>query len=344
MVFQKNKLGLVRVTKSLFRLYILRQMVPLFVIWYLTNKCNAKCKYCDIPLREKKELPTNRVLKLIDEMAKRGVLRIGFVGGEPLLRKDIDTIISHAKNKGLMVHLYSNGFLAKEHLKTIKKLDGVFFSLDGPEKIHDSMRGKGSHKKVMNAIKLCNKYTPTFVTSVLTKKNINYISYMSELSKKENFLLNFQPVLQIPSLSSDISSYKLSETELKKCLTNILQLKKSNSNIALSEVYLKRMLKRNSSTQKKGYQLGIVKCWNGQAACHIDSNGDLFSCIHLNNKEKALNLKDNSFGKAFENVHSCSCKTCNVTCSVEYNFWLSLHPGAILNLTNMLKRIRRNSK
>ncbi|MBU0666079.1 MAG: radical SAM protein [Nanoarchaeota archaeon] len=340
-MFQKKAKFIMQNLKSLFRIYIFRQRVPLFVIWYLTNKCNTRCKYCNIPFREKKELSTKRALEVIDEMAKLGTLRVGLVGGEPLLRTDIDSIVSHAKSKGLMVHLYSNGFLVKQNLQTIKKLDGIFLSLDGPEEAHDKFRGKGSYKKVIKAIRVCKPHTPVFVTTVLTKQNKQYIKYVSDLSKKMGFLVNFQPVLQIPSLATNISDYKLTNQELKDCMTEILKLKRTNPNIALSKTFLKKIINRNPKKQKKGYQLGIIKCWNGRAACHIDSNGKLYSCIHLNNKEDALSLDNTSFKDAFEHINSCTCETCNVTCSVEYNFWLSLKIEPIINILKTIWRISK---
>ena len=327
---------LLKLAKSGFKLYGLGQRVPLFVLWLLTNRCNIRCVYCDIPNREYKDLDTNRSLEVLDEMAEAGTIRVGLYGGEPLIRKDIYDLVKRSKENGLMTHLYTNGALVERKLDTIKLLDGVFISLDGPEEIHDKYRGKGTYKEAIRALEVCSKYVPVYIMTVLTNENKNCIEYISKLSYKYGALVNYQPVLQIPSLSTDVTDYKLSHEDLKECIEKILELKNNNPRIALSKTYLKRMLNRAPNLQKKGHQLGIVKCWNGTASCQIDADGSVNSCLHINDTEKTLNLADHNFKDAFDFLGHCSCTTCNVTCSVEYNFWLSFNPESIINLVKLL--------
>ena len=333
-----NLLGL---GKSFVKLYLLRQRVPLFVQILLTSRCNSRCKYCNIPLRDQKELSTERILRLIDEMAAAGTYRVGLYGGEPLLRDDIFTIVQHAKKKGLMVHLYTNGLLVKQNIDTIRLLDGIFISIDGPEEIHNELRGKGNFKKVIEAIELSNQYVPVYLMTVLTKQNKKYISYISELSIKYDCLVNYQVVFETPSLSADVSPYKLDTSEREECIKEIMALKNGNPRIALSNTNLQRMLNRTPSLQKKGYQCGVIKCWNGRGACVIDSDGVLYSCYQLIGKEKALNLNEHTFQDAFKYINSCTCLTCDVGCGAEYNLWLSLNPESVLNLVGLLRRSSR---
>lgn len=328
---------LLRLGRSIFKLYILRQRVPIFVQMLLTSRCNSRCKYCNIPLRQKDELSTERILTLLDEMVLAGTYRVGLYGGEPLLRSDIHEIVEHAKKKGMMVHLYTNGILAKQHIETIKLLDGVFISIDGPEEVHDSIRGKGSFKKVVEAVEACSQYVPVFLMTVLTKQNKEYIQFIAELSKKYNCLVNYQVVFETPSLSADISPFALDNQEMRDCYAAILKLKKQYANIALSNSNLKRMARQTPATQRKGYQCGVIKCWNGRGACVIDSDGTLYSCYQLIGREDALNLNSNKFQDAFNYINSCTCLTCNVGCGAEYNLWLSLNPGAVLNLLRLLR-------
>ncbi|MBT3923212.1 MAG: radical SAM protein [Nitrospina sp.] len=333
-----------KLAKNGFKLYGLGQRVPLFVLWLLTNRCNIRCVYCNIPYREYKELDTKRSLEVLDEMAEAGTVRVGMYGGEPLVRKDIYALVKRAKENGLITHLYTNGALVERNLDTIKQLDGVFISLDGPEEIHDKYRGKGTFQEAMRAIEVCSKYVPVFIMTVLTNENKSSIQYISDLSSRYGALVNYQPVLQVPSLSTDVTDYKLSHEDLKECIEKILELKNKNPRIALSKTYLKRMLNREPNLQKKGHQLGIVKCWNGTASCQIDADGSVHSCLHINDTEKALNLEENNFKEAFEYLGHCSCTTCNVTCSVEYNFWLSFNPESIINLVKLMAQSKNYQK
>lgn len=334
---------MLRLGKSLLKLYVLRQRVPLFVQILLTSRCNARCKYCDIPSRDKKEMSTERLLRLLDELAKAGTYRVGLYGGEPLLRNDIHEIVVYAKQLGLMVQLYTNGILAKKHIETIKLLDGIFISIDGPEEVHDNIRGKGNFKKVIEAIEFCKQYVPVYLMSVITKQNKEYISYLSELSKEYNCFINYQLVFETPSMSADVSSFQLSDQEKKECYETIIRLKRSNSNIALSNSNLMKMANRTATTQKKGYQCGVIKCWNGRGACVIDSDGSVYSCYQLISKENVLNLNNSNFQDAFNYINSCTCVTCNAGCGAEYNLWLSLDLDAIFNLVKVLQKTSKKA-
>ena len=282
-------------------------------------------------------MPTERILTLIDELVASGTYRLGIFGGEPLVRNDIYEIVAYAKKRGLVVHLYTNGNLVRDKIDAIKILDGLFISLDGPEEIHDQLRGKGNYRRVIEAVETARRYVPVYLITVLSKQNKGHIEYVSQIAEKYDCLINFQLVVDKPSFSPDVSEYKLSEEEERECILEIIELKKKNSRIALSNTNLRMMLKRGSFVPRVGYQGGIVKCWNGRAACSIDANGDVYSCFELIGREDVLNLKQHTFKEAFGHIKNCRCKNCDATCSAEYNYWLSFNPEAISNLIGLLR-------
>ena len=71
------------------------------ISWRATGTCNARCLYCNVDATGKhagRELATKEALHLVDEVFKFGVKWFGLKGGEPLLRKDIFEMVTHAKN------------------------------------------------------------------------------------------------------------------------------------------------------------------------------------------------------------------------------------------------------
>lgn len=100
--------------------------VPLNATLELTYRCNNNCVhcYCSLPISDKrssqKELSTEEIKALLDELASMGSLWLLITGGEPLLRKDFEEIYLHAKKKGFLVTLFTNGTLIDE--RTIKLL------------------------------------------------------------------------------------------------------------------------------------------------------------------------------------------------------------------------------
>jgi len=76
-------------------------------------------------------------------------------GGEPFLRQDLFYVIEELSNKGFDTYLLTNGILVnrdKAEMLAQLGVKGVQVSIEGPEDIHDSIRGKGSLKSSLNGI------------------------------------------------------------------------------------------------------------------------------------------------------------------------------------------------
>jgi radical SAM protein with 4Fe4S-binding SPASM domain len=89
--------------------------LPLVTTLELTARCNLSCAHCYInlpaedPEARARELSTAEVLRILDELAAEGCLWLLLTGGEPLLRPDFREIHAHAKRRGLLVTLNTNG-------------------------------------------------------------------------------------------------------------------------------------------------------------------------------------------------------------------------------------------
>jgi len=101
------------------------------------------------------ELSTHEVLSLIDQLSKYKP-KIYMGGSEPFLRKDLFVILEYIKQQGLIVECATNGTLldhGKIEILVTLEVDHITFSVDGPEKLHDNIRGEGGFKKLTLAIK-----------------------------------------------------------------------------------------------------------------------------------------------------------------------------------------------
>jgi MoaA/NifB/PqqE/SkfB family radical SAM enzyme len=128
---------------------------PLHAQWFLTNRCNYRCRSCGV-WREKNrqdEVSTEEVKAGLDALAKLGVTEIVLSGGNPLLREDIDEIVRYAGQR-FITTIYDNGSMAVERVDVLRNADFVAISLDTlDEEKNDYMRGvKGAYKKAMDAI------------------------------------------------------------------------------------------------------------------------------------------------------------------------------------------------
>lgn len=83
---------------------------PEGVTFELTYGCNLKCVHCYNPTHRALpyELTTFEICEILNQIADLGVLTVTFTGGEPSVRPDIDDILRHARQQGLIIHLMTN--------------------------------------------------------------------------------------------------------------------------------------------------------------------------------------------------------------------------------------------
>ncbi len=105
--------------------------MPNSVCWNITRYCNDTCRFC---YRDKNsaDLGFGDRKLVIDKVAEAGIKKLTFAGGEPLLVPGIESLITYAKGKGLLVSLTTNGILLKEGMRSfcMEHLDWLTVSLD----------------------------------------------------------------------------------------------------------------------------------------------------------------------------------------------------------------------
>lgn len=133
-----------------------------FRLWIYTNfDCNLACSYClssSSPAVERRALPQDAFLQLVDEAAVGGVDEVFVTGGEPFLLPDIFEKVRYAAER-LPVTVLTNGMLLKgrrlEALRELRTLPLTLqISLDGHvAALHDAYRGAGAWDATVTAIR-----------------------------------------------------------------------------------------------------------------------------------------------------------------------------------------------
>ncbi len=134
------------------------------VVWNITRACNLNCIHCYARATSKtsdRELATGEGIRLLDDLAEFGVPVILFSGGEPLMRKDLISLVEHAAEKGMRAVISTNGTLIDEKKAMELKEAGASYvgiSIDGMEEVNDKFRGvKGAFRMALNGIEKCHK-------------------------------------------------------------------------------------------------------------------------------------------------------------------------------------------
>lgn len=133
---------------------------PQTVVWEVTFACNMRCLHCGTSAGKARpaELTTGESLALIDELASLGCEVVNLSGGEPLMRRDWRQLAERIKERNMILHIISNGYLVDEGVvEDFKRLkfNNVGISFDGTRKTHDYIRcTEGSHDRAYNAMRL----------------------------------------------------------------------------------------------------------------------------------------------------------------------------------------------
>ncbi|RLF23837.1 MAG: hypothetical protein DRN15_01855 [Thermoprotei archaeon] len=129
----------------------------MLLIWLITSRCTMNCLHCYAKIHcTVGELNTTKAIKVIEEAADYGVRRIVFTGGEPLVRQDIWKLVRTAREHSMEVAIITSGWLlSSEVLELASRYDVEFYlSLESMlEEVHDMIRGTGSWRRTMKAIR-----------------------------------------------------------------------------------------------------------------------------------------------------------------------------------------------
>ena len=328
-----KKTKLIKIALKILISKLFNKIIPISATLSVTNKCNSKCSYCGYRNRKQNDLSLKEIKIIIDTICKLGIERIGFWGGEPLIRKDIEQIIDYALSKDLYITLDTNGYLAKEKINTLKKVNHVIISFDGEKKCHDANRGPDTFEKAVNAIKLMHENRIKFSTiTVLTKNNIHKenIDFILDLSKKYNFSTTFQILHHNSTIGQNNINILPTNEQYKKILRYIYDCKKNNNLIASSNNYFKYLLSWSDLHEGCSDKKTNIKCMSVNSYFNIDTDGKVYPCSVLIDEISGINYNSKNLIRDLKKLkESFNCKSCVCGCFVEYNNIFSLNISTI---------------
>jgi MoaA/NifB/PqqE/SkfB family radical SAM enzyme len=79
---------------------IARRRAPFSTYLAVTGDCPFRCPHCSYGRRPKGGLPTRQLLDIIEQARSIGTCTLGFTGGEPLLREDLEELVAAASSEG----------------------------------------------------------------------------------------------------------------------------------------------------------------------------------------------------------------------------------------------------
>lgn len=287
----------------------------------------------------------DQIRTIIEEAMAAGMWRLQIVGGEPMMRDDLGEIIKYAKGKDCFVSLSSNGYRIAERVADLRGLDVALLSFDGPEEIHDEVKGKGSYRGLRQAMDALRKNNIKFwTTTVLTARNLDCIDFILKMAEEKDFWVVFQPVYytgtEFPQhihKGEVAEKLKLKDSDFRTTVRRLIKLKRGGARIASSPAYLHYLLRWGDCTKPYSeVKRGRVSCLAGKLYCYIDTNGLVFPCGDSGGRIPAPQVTEVGFRKAFAGLTPPPCASCIIACDLEKNLMFSFSPSAVWNWLKLL--------
>jgi pyrroloquinoline quinone biosynthesis protein E len=164
---------------------------PLWLLLELTYRCPLKCVWCNNPLdfdRYRDELTTEEWKRVLREGRDLGSLQLGFSGGEPMMRRDVEELVEYATGLGYYTNLITSGIgLAEERLAALKAagLNQIQLSLQSPDPaLTDEMVGARVHDLKLDVARRIKKHGfPMVLNLPVCRQNIDHAEALLALAE-----------------------------------------------------------------------------------------------------------------------------------------------------------------
>ncbi len=268
------------------------QRVPTNGTIELTENCNFRCIHCYQGMQKHKEvLPAARWKEILDEVCEAGTLWMLITGGDPLLHPEFEEIYEYAIRKGLLVNLFTNGSLVREHhIELFKKYPpfNIEFTLYGmDEATYRVVTGtKGSHARVLATCRrLIAEKLPLKLKSVALKQTVEQLAAMKRFVEQElGLAFRFDTKIDPGIYGDDFDHVRLSPIEQ-------LDLAERMHGKAELTVDQQDYARRSAVPfQQPGFGDKLYTCGAGKMMYYIDYRGWIHTCSGGRLWEEALDL------------------------------------------------------
>ena len=267
---------------------VLRHGGPGYLQFAITNICNAKCDFCGFAVdrldpRQRRSVTLQEARDVIDICLRNHIGYLLFVGGEPLVHKDLRAMTRYAAERGIHPMVCTNGSLwTEQNMRDLSSdgLSSVIMSIDAHDVAkHEKNRGLPD---VCRKIKRANEVFPEL--GVQTTASVTASRLIDEYDKLPAFLqeLGFKSCTFSYPLSSLASSYlsfsdstlvSYKTDELIQVFESIKQMKKHSGFPVVNPTESLTEMQRHLRRQPEKFG-----CLAGHKYFYLDWHLNLYRC------------------------------------------------------------------
>lgn len=162
----------------------------MFLGFALTEHCNLRCPHC---IRDDvttvRNLPEDLIFRTVDDAREifGAELAVSMTGGEPTLHPGWDRIVAGLHARGVPYRFVTNGWHMRRLMPGLTRHppETVRVSLSGAtEEVHDAERGRGSFRRVLQAVALLtSRRIPPALSIVIDKRDRHQVRQAADLAE-----------------------------------------------------------------------------------------------------------------------------------------------------------------
>lgn len=288
---------------------VLKKLEKAFIVNFeITNQCNLDCMFCSAQLSRyaRKDLPTSKVLSIIDKIAQQDIYSIFLTGGEPLLRNDLPQIIERCMNHEMNVMLSTNGIMESEEVAdriASTGLEEIQVSIHAPNEINDRLvQADGALEQSLQGLRnLVNAGLKVTVASVATRKNINLLPKLAKQVAEMG--AKYFRVLRLIPHSDKMLKFLVPYEEMRKTVDEFGLLDDNLSDFTIS-IHASPGFVDEKFSDPDEYSIVHPLCHTctaGKTSFGILPNGDCVPCLELKDPEFICgNILDKTIDKIWD--------------------------------------------
>lgn len=286
--------------------------VPLSVGFEITHRCNLTCAYCDRHTPRADEMSGSTLTTVLDSLCEMGMQTLSLDGGEPLTHRSIDEVVARLVDRGVRVNMNSNGLLVPRKLGTVRKLGKLKVSLDGPQDIHDGVRGKGAYLRALRGILAARDAgVQVELTCVVGAHNASRIDEVVGLCSRLGLRAVFQP--ERPGLFNEAHAARVAGVAgIRRALRRVEAHKRGGDVVANRWASLRHFRTYPSDTP--------IPCAAGRINATLDPYGYLYPCGQMPRVGTGVSVLRHGVQGAFDRLDRSGCPQCWCARVVEENY------------------------
>lgn len=267
---------------------------PRNCVWELTLGCNLRCKHCGSRAGKVRtgELSLAECLDVVDQLADLGCELVTLSGGEPTLKKGWDTIARAITDRDIYVNMVTNGVYrdevgARDVAARAREagMCNVAVSVDGPQAIHDHLRGPGSFAATLGSIGHFRAAgLPVAVMTTVSRLSLPHLSGIRQLAMDAGATMWRLQLAKPMGSMSEHRDLAIEPRDLLELMPLLARLKKEGGiHVAVGDS-IGYYGPYDKVLRGRGWR-GRRECWKGcqagMQAIGIEADGGVKGCLSL---------------------------------------------------------------